>query len=78
MLLKPKPALLVLSLLGFPMWTAVIPMKTYQMDGSVIAQPSIWAGRHTPDLNGKRKFLRGGQDATALDMEDDMIQGNSW
>ena len=55
-----------------------LPNGWVRCDGSVIPLPSIWAGRHSPDLNGKRKFLRGGQDATALDMEDDMIQGNSW
>ena len=51
-----------------------LPNGWIRCDGGVIPNPSIWAGRHTPDLNGKRKFLRGGQDASALNMEDDTVQ----
>merc|ERR1712062_607647 len=37
----------------------------------------IWAGSKTPDLNNNRKFLRGGKDTTALEMEDSMFQDHT-
>ena len=54
-----------------------LPNGWIRCDGGVIPNPSIWEGCHTLDLNGKQKFLRGGQDASVLDMEDDMVQGDT-
>ena len=45
---------------------------------SPIPGPSIWEGSHTPDLNGQRLFLRGGNDNEALAFEDDAFQGISF
>ena len=53
----------------------VLPAGWIECDGRTIPEPSIWAGSTTPDLNNKRKFLRGGKDTAALGMEDDMVQG---
>jgi len=43
-------------------------------NGEPIPEPSIWAGRHTPDLNGEKRFLRGGDYTSQLNMEEDMVQ----
>ena len=43
-----------------------IPEGWMRCDGSVIPEPSIWAGRMTPDLNGEKRFLRGGSDNDML------------
>ena len=51
-----------------------LPEGWIRCDGTTIPQPSIWAGSLTPDLNGKKRFLRGGSDAEYLDTEDDQIQ----
>ena len=37
---------------------------------------SIWAGKRVPDLNGKRRFLWGGDYASVLTMEDDQLQSH--
>ena len=55
-----------------------LPEGWMRCDGSVIPEPSNWAGTNTPDLNAPRKFLRGGPDTSALTMETDMVQGNYW
>ena len=55
-----------------------LPEGWIRCNGSVIPEPSIWAGTNTPDLNGPRKFLRGGPDASALTMQDHMVQGKFW
>ena len=47
---------------------------TTRCDGSAIPPPSIWAGESTPDLNGEKRFLRGGSDASMLSLEDDQLQ----
>lgn len=44
-------------------------------NNSVIPAPSVWEGGLTPDLNGQRRFLRGGSDEEALTLEDDQLQG---
>ena len=46
--------------------TGDIPAGWQRCDGSVILEPSIWAGERTPDLNNERRFLRGGSDDTVL------------
>jgi len=51
-----------------------LPDGWVRCDGSVIPSPSIWAGMNTPDLNSDRRFLRGGNDNSALTFEDDMLQ----
>ena len=43
-----------------------IPDGWQRCDGSVILEPSIWAGERTPDLNNERRFLRGGSDTSVL------------
>ena len=43
-------------------------------DGRNIPEPSIWAGEKTPDLNGERRFLRGGDVSDLLKMEDHQLQ----
>ena len=43
-----------------------IPAGWQRCDGSVILEPSIWAGERTPDLNNERRFLRGGSDDSVL------------
>ena len=42
-------------------------------NGATIPNGSIWAGRKVPDLNGERRFLRGGSEAEMLTLEDDQI-----
>merc|ERR1712150_449865 len=34
----------------------VLPEGWIRCDGSIIPEPSVWAGSHTPDLNGERLF----------------------
>ena len=51
-----------------------IPDGWQRCDGSVILEPSIWAGERTPDLNNERRFLRGGSDQEVLTLEEDMVQ----
>lgn len=54
-----------------------LPDGWVRCDGSVIPEPSIWAGSHTPDLNTERRFLRGAaDDSQVLHLENDQIQGN--
>jgi len=51
-----------------------LPDGWMKCDGSVIPPPSIWAGHNLPDLNGEKRFLRGGSYSDQLDTEDDMVQ----
>ena len=51
-----------------------LPEGWMRCDGSTIPPPSIWAGPTTPDLNGKKHFLRGGSDSEYLEIEEDQIQ----
>jgi len=53
-----------------------LPNGWLKCDGSTIPQPSIWAGQHTPNLNGEKRFLRGGTDAQMLTMEEDQMQNH--
>ena len=43
-------------------------------DGDTIPEPSIWAGKLTPDLNGEKRFLRGNTDGNVLNLEEDQMQ----
>jgi len=43
-------------------------------DGSLIKAPSMWAGKRTPDLNGANRFLRGGNEAEMLTLEEDQLE----
>ena len=43
-------------------------------DGDTIPEPSIWAGKVTPDLNGEKRFLRGNSDSNVLNLEEDQMQ----
>merc|ERR1712150_174413 len=54
-----------------------LPEGWIRCDGSAIPEPSVWAGSHTPNLNGQRLFLRGGGDTEALVIEDDMFQDHT-
>ena len=51
-----------------------LPDGWMRCDGYTIPPPSIWAGSVTPDLNGKKHFLRGGSDSEYLETEEDQIQ----
>ena len=51
-----------------------LPHGWIECDGSVIPEPSIWAGKRLPNLNAERRFLRGGSKIGALTLEDDMMQ----
>jgi len=48
-----------------------LPEGWVRCNGNLIPHPSIWAGLPTPDLNGGKKFLRGGSDSSELTMEDE-------
>lgn len=50
-----------------------LPTGWIECDGSTIQEPSAWAGQSTPNLNGERRFLRGGTHEQMLLMEEDMI-----
>ena len=43
-------------------------------DGTIIPHGSIWEGKTVPDLNGERRFLRGGPDSDVLKMEEDQVE----
>merc|ERR1719312_1898664 len=51
-----------------------LPEGWVRCNGEIIAAPSPWAGKYTPDLNGEGRFLRGGKDSDVLTFEDDMIK----
>ena len=52
---------------------ADLPDGWQRCDGSFI-EKGIWAGKRTPDLNGERRFLRGGPDKDVLTLENDQIE----
>ena len=56
--------------------TADLPDGWVRCDGGTIPHPSIWAGKYTPNLNGEKRFLRGGIDADQLKFEEDQIQNH--
>ena len=47
-----------------------VPPEWVLCDGAEITE-GIWAGHTTPNLNGEKRFLRGGAVADALNMEED-------
>ena len=58
-----------------------LPSGWIRCDGGTIPHiddgESIWAGKRVPDLNGERRFLRGGDDVSVLTMEDDQPTSKS-
>merc|ERR1712126_729339 len=57
--------------------TENLPTGWIRCDGSVIPQPSPWAGQTTPNINGENRFLRGGIDGVMLQTQDDSIQSHT-
>ena len=57
---------------------ATLPDGWIRCDGSMIpsANGSIWAGKTLPDLNGERRFLRGGPDSDVLTMEEAQLENH--
>ena len=53
---------------------ASLPAGWQRCDGTTIAAPSIWEDKTTPNLNGERRFLRGGSDEDMLRLEEDQLQ----
>merc|ERR1719249_367395 len=51
-----------------------LPDGWIRCDGATIPEPSVWAGQLTPNLNGEKRFLRGGSDSEVLTMEEDQMQ----
>ena len=51
---------------------ANLPKNWQKCDGSIIDH-GIWEGKRTPDLNGEKRFLRGGDDNDVLTLEEDQI-----
>ena len=47
---------------------ANLPEGWQRCDGSTIEE-GIWKGKITPDLNGEKRFLRGGSDSKVLTLE---------
>jgi len=52
---------------------AHLPEGWQRCDGSLI-ETGIWEGKLTPNLNGERRFLRGGLDADVLTLEDYQLE----
>ena len=50
-----------------------LPDGWVRCDGKPIPSNSVWVGRPTPNLNGEKRFLRGGLDTEVLIMEDHMM-----
>jgi len=53
---------------------ASLPEGWQKCDGSLISAPSMWEGKVTPNLNGERRFLRGGSDTDMLKLEEDQLE----
>ena len=54
--------------------TVDLPDGWMRCDGSTVPSGSIWAGKKVPDLNGERRFLRGGADQDVLSLEEDQME----
>ena len=54
-----------------------LPPGWMYCDGSEIQAPSEWAGKRVPDLNGERRFLRGGPEENVLNLEDHQMQDHA-
>ena len=56
--------------------TVDLPDGWMRCDGSTIPHHngSVWAGQRVPDLNGERRFLRGGADQDVLSLEEDQME----
>jgi len=48
-----------------------LPDGWVRCDGGVIPAPSIWEGKKTPNINGEKRFLRGGSDDVMLTKQED-------
>lgn len=57
--------------------TEALPPGWVRCNGDIIPSPSPWAGSKTPNLNGERRFLRGGSDDQALVVEEDSLQDHT-
>ena len=55
-----------------------MPNGWMRCDGTLIPNTngSIWAGKTLPDLNGERRFLRGGSDSDVLKMEEAQMESH--
>ena len=53
-----------------------IPPGWIRCDGVIITE-GLWEGKLAPDLNGDRRFLRGGGDADVLTFEDDQMPSHT-
>ena len=62
----PKPSIGTKNPVG-------IPQCWVECDGRQISK-GIWSGQKTPDLNKAQRFLRGGTQAKALEVQDDALQ----
>ena len=54
-----------------------LPSGWVYCDGSIIPDPSIWRGMRTPNLNGEKRFLRGGSTSEVLRTEEDTIASHN-
>ena len=55
---------------------ASLPDGWLRCDGSTIPAGSIWTGKTLPDLNGERRFLRGGSDDDVLTLEEAQMESH--
>ena len=55
---------------------ASLPDGWLRCDGSTIPAGSIWTGKTLPDLNGEKRFLRGGSDNDVLTMEEAQMESH--
>merc|ERR1712038_1380138 len=55
---------------------ASLPDGWLRCDGSTIPAGSIWTGKPLPDLNGEKRFLRGGSDDDVLTMEEAQMESH--
>ena len=57
--------------------TIDLPAGWQRCDGTTIDNRSPWAGKLTPNLNKEKRFLRGGEDADQLILEDDSTKSHT-